>query len=101
MSMTKCAQHGWQGAELTTAGVKERFACDGPCAGEIVHLDLTWEEVVFPLVALRSELPLPGTHLKDRALHADDEEIFNEVLGTLQPVCARCLRSFIDLSSCS
>jgi hypothetical protein len=96
MPMMNCEKHGWQGAELVTAAVKELLlAGGGPGAEDIVLLDLTWDEIEFPLASLRSELPLPGTELKGGALHTNDEEVFNAVLGTLQPVCARCLRALI------
>jgi len=95
--MMNCAKHGWQGADLVSAAVREQLlAGGGPGAGDIVLLDLTWDEIDFPLAALRSELPLAGTELKDGALRTNDEEVFNTVLGTLQPVCARCLRALID-----
>ena len=95
--MMNCAKHGWQGADLVSAAVREQLlAGGGPGAGDIVLLDLTWDEIDFPLAALRSELPLAGTELKDGALRTNDEEVFNAVLGTLQPVCARCLRALID-----
>lgn len=96
MPMMNCAKHGWQGVELVTAAVTELLlARGGPGVREIVLLDLTWDEIEFPLAALGSELPLPGTELKDGALHTNDEEVFNAVLGTSQPVCARCLRALI------
>jgi len=95
--MMNCAKHGWQGAELVSAAVREQLlAGGGPGAGDIVLLDLTWDEIEFPLAALRSELPLSGTELKDGALRTNDEEVFSTVLGTLQPVCARCLRALTD-----
>jgi hypothetical protein len=62
---------------------------------EIVLLDLIWDEMEFPIVVLRSELPLPETVLLDGALHVIQEEVLNNILGELKPMCAECLKAHL------
>ena len=54
---------------------------------------MIWDEIEFPIVALRLELPLPKTTLIDGSLHVVQEEEFNEILGGLKPMCAECLKT--------
>ncbi|MDH6593893.1 hypothetical protein M2165_003782 [Variovorax sp. TBS-050B] len=99
MPMINCAQHGWREAELTTAAVSERVAEGGAGPERVVLLDLNWDGVSFPLAALDSELPLPETELKDGNLGTDDAEVFDTVLGTLQPVCSCCLHTIVEVGA--
>jgi len=67
--------------------------------GRVVLLDLNGDGVSFPLAALDSELPLPGTELKDGNLGTDDAKVFNTLLGTLQPVCSCCLHTIVEVGA--
>lgn len=95
MPLMQCEEHGWHSAELATESVHDYIEKDNFDPGEIVLLDLIWDEIEFPIVALRLELPLLNTTLIDGSLHVVQEEEFNEILGGLKPMCAECLKAHL------
>jgi hypothetical protein len=95
MPLMQCEKHGWHSAELATESVHNHIEKDNFDSGEIVLLDLIWDEIEFPIVALRLELPLLNTTLIDGSLHVVQEEEFNEILGGLKPMCAECLKAHL------
>jgi hypothetical protein len=95
MPLMQCEKHGWHGIELVTAGVQNHIELNRAEHEEVVLLDLKWDEMEFPIVVLRSELPLPETVLLDGALHVIQEEVLNNILGELKPMCAECLKAHL------
>ncbi|MET3494724.1 hypothetical protein [Variovorax boronicumulans] len=92
MPLMQCEKHGWHGAELVTEAVINDIEKSYFAPREIVFLNLIWDEIEFPIVALKLELPLPNTTLIDGSLHVVQEEELNEILGSLKPMCAECLK---------
>ena len=97
MPLMQCERHGWHGAELVTEAARNHVENDHPDPKEIVLLDLIWDEVEFPMTALKSELPLPNTTLIDGSLRVLQEAEFNDILGKLKPMCAKCLKVYLGL----
>jgi len=85
--------------EAENTKLKKLLANWVAATGRAVLLDLNWDGVSFPLAALDSELPLPGPELKDGNLGTDDAEVFDALLGTLQPVCSCCLHAIVKVGA--
>lgn len=95
MPLMQCERHGWHGAELATEAVLDHVERNHSDPKEIVLLDLIWDDIEFPMVALRSELPLLHTTLIEGSLRVVQEEEFNDILGRLKPICAKCLKVYL------
>ena len=94
----QCEKHGWRGAELATEAVISYVEKDSSDSKRVVLLSLIWEGLEFSIVALNSELPLPSTTEIGGLFHMPHEEDLNEILGKLKPMCAECLKVYLENS---
>lgn len=98
MPLMKCEKHGWHGAELATEAAINYIEKDNSDSKRIVLLNLMWDGLEFPIVALNSELPFSDTTEMDGLFYVVDEGNLNEILGRLKPMCAECLKAYLENS---